>query len=213
MTGADIEQTIKARIHAGAYSPGQRLIEVDLAAQFDTGRGRIREAFKTLVGEGYLVLEENRGVYVRRFTRAEILDMGRVREVVEGLTARMAAERPLSAEDQAQLMAHQAVMDSAVTASDVLGFNRENFAFHEMIARLAGNGHATRVLGQVRLPIYRLQLPVTFTLVSMENSNRDHKVITAAILSGNADAAEAAMRAHVRAGNAHVAALPDELFL
>ena len=61
---------IKTRIHRGGFAPGQRLIEVDLAEEFSVGRGRIREIFKTLVGEGYLEFIKNRGVYVRRFTRA-----------------------------------------------------------------------------------------------------------------------------------------------
>src|SRR5690606_40520336 len=91
---------IKSRIHRGGYAPGQRLIEVDLAEQFAVGRGRIREAFKTLVGEGYLEFVKNRGVYVRRFSRAEILEMGRVREVLEGLSARLAAEKELGPEQR-----------------------------------------------------------------------------------------------------------------
>lgn len=212
VAATEIEQSIKNRIRTGTYSPGQRLIEVDLATQFDTGRGRIREAFKSLIGEGYLVLEENRGVYVRRFSRAEILEMGRVREVLEGLTARLAAEAELSDSDRAALTQHQSVMDAAVERRDVAAFNAENFAYHDTICRLGGNGHAMRFLGHVRLPLYRLQLPMTFSLTSMDGSNRDHRVITAAILSGNGDAAEAAMRAHVRAGNAHVANMSADHF-
>ncbi|MFC7704403.1 GntR family transcriptional regulator [Plastorhodobacter daqingensis] len=212
VTTATIAEGVKERIRRGAYAPGQRLIEVDLAEEFHVGRGRIREVFKTLVGEGYLEFVENRGVYVRRFTRDEILAMGRVREVLEGLAARLAAESRLSPEQVAALSGHQARMDAAVAGHDVDSYNIENFQYHATICAIAANHHIDDFLYRVRLPLYRLQLPRTFSADSMAHSNRDHQVITAAILAGNPDAAEAAMRAHVRAGNAHVARLAADHF-
>jgi GntR family transcriptional regulator of vanillate catabolism len=210
-TGAIADQ-IKARIHSGAYAPGQRLIEVDLATEYDAGRGRIREVFKTLVGQGYLEFIVNRGVYVRRFTRAEILEMGRVREVLEGLSARLAAEAELSPDQRARIEAHQVELNRAELARDVDAYNSENFRYHAAICAVAGNRHVDEFLHRVRLPLYRLQLPRNFSSDSMTSSNRDHQVITAAILSGNPDAAEAAMRAHVRAGNAHVMRISESFF-
>lgn len=208
----DIAEKIKSRIHSGAYAPGQRLIEVDLADEYAAGRGRIREVFKTLVGEGYLEFEANRGVHVRRFTRAEILEMGRVREVLEGLSARLAAELELSADQRTRLEAHQEAMNRAEQTHDVDAYNSENFSYHATICAIAGNQHVEQFLHRVRLPLYRLQLPRNFSSDSMTTSNRDHKVITAAILSSNPDAAEAAMRAHVRAGNAHVMRISERYF-
>lgn len=206
-----IAEGIKGRIHRGAYAPGQRLIEVDLAEEFSVGRGRIREVFKTLVGEGYLEFVEKRGVYVRKFKRHEILEMGRVREVLEGLAARMAAEKTLSEDQNAALLMHQDRMDQAADNKDIDGYNAENFLYHATIASIADNKYVQDFLHRVRLPLYRLQLPRTFSADSMIVSNRDHKVITAAILSSNPDAAEAAMRAHVREGNNHVARLAAEM--
>lgn len=207
-----IAELIKTKIHRGLFAPGQRLIEVDLAEEFAVGRGRIREVFKTLVGEGYLQFVENRGVYVRRFTREEILEMGRVREVLEGLSARLAAEAMLSGSDRDALVAHQATLDDAETRGDVDRYNAENFAYHATIARIAGNRHMIDSLERVRLPLYRLQLPRSFSADSMSRSNSDHKVITASILARSPDAAESAMRAHVRAGNEHVVRLAEHYF-
>jgi GntR family transcriptional regulator of vanillate catabolism len=212
LTTSVIAEQIKSRIHSGAYAPGQRLIEVDLADEYDAGRGRIREVLKTLVGQGYLEFIANRGVYVRRFTRAEILEMGRVREVLEGLSARLAAETQLSAEQRTALMTHQQRLDAAEAAHDIDSYNNENFAYHATICAIAGNRHVDEFLHRVRLPLYRLQLPRNFSSDSMTASNRGHQVITAAILAGNPDAAEAAMRSHVREGNAHVLRLSEDHF-
>lgn len=212
VSDSDICEGIKTRIHRGGYAPGQRLIEVDLADEYAVGRGRIREIFKTLVGEGYLEFIKNRGVYVRRFTRAEILEMGRVREVLEGLAARLAAEKELTAEQRQLLTTLQGRMDDAEARNDVDGYNVENFQYHAAICAIANNRHVEQSLDRVRLPLYRLQLPRSFSSDSMANSNRDHQVITSAILAGKPDAAEAAMRAHVFAGNQHVVRLAEEHF-
>lgn len=209
----EMADNIRDRIRRGSYAPGQRLIEVDLAHEFGVGRGRVREAFRTLVGEGYLEFIENRGVYVRRFSKEQILGMGRVREVLEGLAARLAAEKRHSQKEIEALNAHQAALDEAEARHDVEVFNAANYAYHAAICEMAGSPLIDEFLKRVRLPLYRLNLPRSFTENSMATSNRDHKVITAAILSGNPDAAEAAMRAHVRAGNQHVASLEDQHFV
>jgi DNA-binding GntR family transcriptional regulator len=207
-----IAQMLKSRILAGSYDFGQRLIEMDLAKEFSVGRGRIREAFRTLVGEGYLEFVANRGVLVRRYSREELLAMGRAREVLEGLAARLAAESKLSEENREVLSSLQQRLNHAEATQDLLGFARENRAYHRLIEQLAGNDHVTDFIERVRIPVVRLQLPPSFAADSMERSNRDHRTITVAILSGSPDAAEAAMRAHVRAGNDHIASLPDEVF-
>ena len=207
-----IASELKQRMQSGAYAPGHRLVEMDIAEEFDVGRGRIREVFRTLVGEGYLEFVANRGVLVRRYSRAEILEVGNVREVLEGLAARLAASRALSGEQRESLSEIQQHMDDTETTGDTGAFARLNRGYHRLICDFAGNRHATEFLERLRVPLVRLQLPISFSVDSLERSNRDHRVITTAILMGNGDAAEAAMRAHVRAGNAHISSLPETAF-
>jgi GntR family transcriptional regulator of vanillate catabolism len=176
------------------------------------GKHQKPHSARQFCAEGYLEFIKNRGVYVRRFTRDEILEMGRVREVIEGLAARLAAEKQLNPEQETLLRAHQDRLDAAVAANDVDGYNMANFAYHSTICSIANNRHVEQSLERVRLPLYRLQLPRSFSSDSMANSNRDHQVITSSILAGKPDAAEAAMRAHVHAGNQHVLRLADEHF-
>jgi len=208
----DIMAELKSRIHDGQYAFGQRLIEMDLAAEFGAGRGRIREAFRMLVGEGYLEFVANRGVLVRRYSREEMISIGRVREVLEGLAARLAAESRPTGAARAALEDCQARMDAAEAAGDLDLFNRENRAYHSLIEDLAGNDLVRTFIERVRTPLVRLQLPRSFAVDSMAGSNLDHRTITMSILNGSPDAAEAAMRAHVRSGNEHIASLPDSVF-
>ena len=210
-TSEGIAAAIRARILDATLGAGQRLTEMDCAAEYDVGRGRVREAFRILVGEGYLEFLANRGVRVRHYSRTEILDMGRAREVIEGLAARLAAERPLVTGDRDRLSALQSRMDEAEAGKDHQAYAELNRAYHGLIAALAQNAYVADVLERVRIPAVRLQLPDSFAADALTSSNADHRVVTAAILNANGDAAEAAMRAHIRAGNAHIAGLPADV--
>ena len=207
-----IAAALKARLIAGALRPGQRLTEMDLAEEFGVGRSRIRETFRLLVGEGHLEFVANRGVLVRRYGKAELLEMGRAREVLESLAARLAAERPLSEAQRAELEAAQARMDAAEAAVDLPGYYTANRAYHTLIEGFAGNRHVAALIERVRTPLLGLGLPRGETEASIRRSNQGHRFITFAILAQAPEVAEAAMRAHVREGNDHIASLPDSAF-
>lgn len=208
----DISAALKARIRGGEFSAGQKLLEKELSLEFDVGRGRIREVFRTLVGEGYLEFIANRGVFVRRYSKHELLDIGRAREVLEGVTARMAAEKPLTQMQRQQLQSFQDEMDLAEEEGNFEAYHQGNQRFHALIEQLAGNATVAEMLTRVRIPLIVLRLPQHVNTESVIRSNRGHRFITFAILSNSPDAAEAAMRSHVQMGNEHVASLPDELF-
>lgn len=212
MDTESLSAELKNRILNGVYGFGQRLIEMDLAAEFDVGRGRVREAFRMLMGEGYLEFVANRGVLVRRYSRNEMISIGRIREVLEGLAARLAAERDLNDDERAALLDVQRRMDEAEGSGNLVEFNQGNHDFHRLIEDLAGNALLATFIDRVRIPLVRLQLPRSFAVDSVTRSNLDHRTISMAILSGSPDAAEAAMRAHVRAGNAHISSLPKDAF-
>jgi len=211
-TTEDIVSKLKARIFSGELRPGARLIETDLAEAFSVGRGRIREAFRILVGEGHLESPANRGVAVRRYSRAELLDMGRAREVLESLAARLAAEKNLTEDQRQALRAAQSRMDAAEAAQDLETYSRENRTYHTLIETIADNAHLADLIERVRIPYLGLRLPQLFAIEQLRQSNEGHRFVTYAILAGAPDVAEAAMRSHIRAGNAHTAALPDDVF-
>lgn len=203
----EVAEEIRRRLHAGVYLPGHRLREISLAEELDTGRSHVREAFRLLVGEGYLSFEANRGALVRVYSRDEVLAVGRVREVLEGLTARMCAERQLAPAERARLQTVMTRLDQFESAGELESFALENRNFHNVIAELSGNELALKQIQQATLPLIRVQLPIAFSIESLARSNADHRVIFAAIMGGAPEAAEAAMRQHVRQGNAHVSAL------
>ena len=78
-----IYQELRERIVFGGFSPGDRLVEADLAAKFGVSKTPVREALLTLEGEGLVVLRPHRGAEVTRLSVMEYTDLIFLRDVLE----------------------------------------------------------------------------------------------------------------------------------
>ena len=201
-----------ARIKNGFYAPGQRLVEADLMSDFGIGRSKVRETLKTLVGEGYLSFEKNRGACVRRLTRQEAIDRARVREMLEGLAARQVAERGLDKAARAELKQLQKALDKGAKDKDFNTYSRLNEEFHDFILAHSGNVYAADLLKRLSVPLFRTQFTGLFTTEGLFARNEDHRAISDAILAEDPDAAERAMREHVGNGIRAMLTLRDDEF-
>ncbi len=208
----EIADQLKARIAQGAYAPGQRLLEKDLVEQYGESRGRIREVLRNLVGEGLLEFEEQKGVRIRRFTLKTATDIGRVREMIEGLAARQAAEKQPDETSSLEFERLANRMNAAVEQQDAVTFAQLNKDFHDLIVTAAGNEVLSATLERLRVPLFRLQFYEGMTIANLAERNRDHQEIARAILNARPDDAEEAMRQHVRGGNARLLELADRIF-
>jgi DNA-binding GntR family transcriptional regulator len=201
-----------ARIKEGFYAPGQRLIEAELMADFGLGRSAVRETLKTLVGEGYLSFEKNRGACVRRFTRQEALERAHVREMLEGLAARQVAARGLDKAARAHLKQLQKALDKGAKDKDFRNYSQLNEEFHDFILTHSGNEYAADLLKRLSVPLFRTQFTGLFTTAGLFERNEDHRRISEAILAEDPDAAERAMRDHVGKGIQAMLTLRDDEF-
>ena len=120
-------------IAQGKVSPGQPLREADISAQMGLSRGPVREAFRILEERGLVCCEKNRGVRVGNLTLEQVKEIYELRETLEGLIGRLAAERAGAAE-KAALKGIVEEMAKAVDAEDVARYTELNFKIHEMLA-------------------------------------------------------------------------------
>lgn len=79
---------IREMILRGVLEPGERVLEVDLAARLGLSRTPVRQALPALALEGLLTPAGGRGYAVRRFTRQESLEALHLRALMEGFAAR-----------------------------------------------------------------------------------------------------------------------------
>src|SRR5437764_390792 len=89
----DSYDALKNAIVSGALSPGERLVEEDLARQFGIGRTAVRTALVRLEHDGLVNRQRNRGASVRRVSEAEAVEILEARAALESLAARHAAAR------------------------------------------------------------------------------------------------------------------------
>src|SRR2546428_11737152 len=80
-------------ISGGKIAPGSRLVELSLATQFGVSRTPVREALKRLVDGDLLLADPMRGLIVLTAEAAEVEEVYLVRQVLDGLASRFAAQR------------------------------------------------------------------------------------------------------------------------
>ncbi|WP_433667410.1 GntR family transcriptional regulator [Nocardia sp. CA-136227] len=131
-------EELRDRIIDLRMSPGQRLVERDLAAELEISRIPLREALQMLEREGLVVIVPRQGAIVAPFTVADVRDLFDVRESLEVLAARLAAERATDA-DLAALRDQLTAAREATARGEQPEIAAANAGFHAMIVEISGN--------------------------------------------------------------------------
>jgi DNA-binding GntR family transcriptional regulator len=147
-----IAGSIRAMIVAGDLKPGDRVVESRIARQIGVGQPTVREALVALEHQGLVVRKANQGCVVTVLTRAEISQILRVREQLEGMAIELAMEFAPDAEVR-KLMDAAIEMQEAAAARDIERFFDCDVEFHEILWRLSGNFVLPKLLSQTLMPV------------------------------------------------------------
>jgi DNA-binding GntR family transcriptional regulator len=121
----------------GGVPPGTPIPPDEVAAVFGVSRIPVREALKTLIGEGLVEHRPNAGYTVAKLTTAELREMYLVREVLETAALNSAVGAATGDDHTSAREAHQA-LEHAIDAGDVRGYHRESRRFHFALVRPCG---------------------------------------------------------------------------
>lgn len=197
-----IYNQLKESILTGRLESGSRLVELTLASDLGVSRTPIREALKRLSVEGLVTLDPIRGVIVRRIDPHEVEDFYITREVLDGLAARLAAQR-VSGDQLIRLRAMLEAMESAQQRGDRAGMVQANMRFHDAVFR-AGANQWLASLGRSMIDFVRLLSAAAYTdPVRDEEVVEEHRKVQEALEARNPDAAEAAAREHMVQARLH----------
>lgn len=153
-------ELIRQKIVHGEFSPGQRLSEAALSESLDISRNTLREVFRLLTKEGLLTHAPNRGVFVAIPSIASIIDIYRVRRLIECQALAQAYPR-----HPAKKHLRQAVemAQRCRDAGDWQGVGTANMEFHMAVVELADserlNVMFSHVLAELRLAFGLLNDP------------------------------------------------------
>ena len=181
----------------GEFVPNQRLVEADLSERFGASRGNVRSALLELTTEGLVERVQNRGARVRAVSLTEAIEITEVRMVLEGLCAARAATR-LTDDDRDRLRGIGTAMQEAVRSGDLLGYSELNRQLHALIRELGGQSTARAILERLRGQNVRHQFRLALHPGRAAVSLPQHLEIIEALCAGDSDAAEAAVRRHLR---------------
>jgi DNA-binding GntR family transcriptional regulator len=187
---------LHSAIVAGELSPGERLIEEELAEQLGLSRGAVREAILRLGHDGLVVRERNRGARVRRFTVDEAIEILEARAALESLAAGYAALRRTDGE-ASELVSLVDEMESLQAAGELLAMSECNAVLHRRILEISGHAVARDICARLHSQMVRFQFRTVLAPGRPTKSLAEHRRIAAAIAAGDRPAAEQAMREHL----------------
>lgn len=174
--------------------PGQRIAEAHLAHQLGVSRSPVNRALTQLSGEGLVEVKPRQGTYVKRFLLRDALAMVDVREVLEGLAARLAASS-LTHEKIGQMRRIFKNAERTIEKKRFGTYRKADLEFHRLLARASGNDIICRVLTNLHL----LVNTITVGLVrSPRETLKEHLAIIDALAAKDSNLAEKLVRKHIR---------------
>ncbi|MGC5165883.1 GntR family transcriptional regulator [Luteimicrobium sp. DT211] len=208
-----VYDALRTEIIDGTLAPDERLSEPALAARLGVSRTPVREALRRLEAETLVVEQPTGGVRVAPLDVADARQVYEVRARLEGLLARRAAERVARPEgaaapdDVARLARLVDLMDAVRDHDDeVLRIGAE---FHAVVERLADDRLCAALLRQIRGHVDRYRMLATRERVGTTAHVDEHRAVARAVVGGDPDAAEDAMRAHIESSAAAAARALD----
>ncbi len=185
---------LKEMIANHRFQPGARLNVEQLAKEFGVSRTPVWEAVGRLEQEGLLENIPNRGVFMAVLTAEMALDLYEVREVLEGMAARLAASR---INDKTLERMECCLIDqrAIVEARDLIAYSRLDFEFHAAIYEASGNAVLQELLETIKNKMRPLSVRVKPALALLY---KDHEKIFESLKSRNPQKSEKFIRTHNR---------------
>jgi DNA-binding GntR family transcriptional regulator len=195
----------QAIIAADVYSrPDEiRLDERALSQQLGVSRTPVREAMTVLEQEGFLRTEPRRGIFIVRKTKRQIVEMIEVWAALEGMAARLAAQRA----SEQDFVALRRMFDEFIEikpSEHIDDYSDANIAFHQRIIRLSSSDLIASLTENLILHVRAIRKATISHGDRAQRSLTDHLNIIEALSRRDVEGAETMSRQHALGLAAHV---------
>ncbi|MET8576573.1 GntR family transcriptional regulator [Streptomyces sp. NPDC005012] len=187
---------LRDAILRGDMAPAQRLVENELAEQFDVTRASIRAALIDLAAEGLVERIRNRGSRVRVVSVEEAVAITECRMVLEGLCAAKAA-LAATEEQLDRLRRLGSDMSRAVADGEAMTYSQLNRELHSLLREYSGQSVANELLERLNGQLVRHRFQLALRPGRPQKSLPEHLAIIDAVTARNPEAADQAVRAHL----------------
>ncbi len=200
---AHAEGVLRESLLSGRLAPGDRVNEVVMAGAIGVSRGIIREALRGLEQEGLVVSRPHRGVFVRKLTPDEALEMSEVRMALEIVAARriVAGGRVDAVRDA--LEERYAELERVVGEPFAVRL-RMDLAFHEAICEASGNGPLLQMWRSLVATVTSMLLTVGPADAALLLDPAAHRPLLEVIEAGDETLIEPVWREHFASGLTYI---------
>lgn len=189
-------KTLREAILRGDLKPGERLMELQLAAKLGVSRTPIREAIRMLEQEGLAVTIPRKGAEVARMTLKDMEDVLEVREALDELAVKLACTK-VNAEQLERLIKVKEEFERSTKEDEVKKIAEADVAFHEVIYEIADNPKLVSILSNLREQVYRYRVEYVKDPKNYPVLIREHENIVEGLKAKDVVMATHAMHEHV----------------
>ena len=189
--------TLREAILKGELKPGERLMELQLAAKLGVSRTPIREAIRMLEQEGLAVTIPRKGAEVAKMTEKDMEDVLQIREALDELAAKIACEQ-ISEEQLEELVATMHEFEESTKTDNVKKIAEADVKFHDIIYQSIGNPKLVNMLNNLREQMYRYRVEYLKDENNYPTLMKEHKDIVEGLVRKNKMQVTATMHQHVK---------------
>jgi DNA-binding GntR family transcriptional regulator len=186
-----VREDLRRLIISGKLRPGQRIIQQRLAREMGVSQSVVREAMLEMQCTGLVESVDNLGMFVSAIDPKKLLEAYQVREMLEGLAARLCCQTANARNVRELTDIAEHVYELGINHQERERANLDRH-FHDRIFEIAHNGVLGRLAGA-----YHIVRLVVLKQTPHDNVRQDHLQIIEAIRQNDPDAAERAARQHV----------------
>jgi DNA-binding GntR family transcriptional regulator len=191
-----ITEFLTESIIEGRYESGQRMIENELQKKFGVSRSPIRESFRILEKNGFVVNVPRKGTFVRRMTRKYIEEIFPIRPLLEGLAARLAAKQ-LTSEETKEMESALSGMAEAGAKNDFKSYLKFHFDYHMVYIEGSRNDSLIGILENLMRHAVWFRLSYLWHQENYEDAICTHREILNLFIRKDTNRVETLVKDHI----------------
>ncbi len=195
---ASVFAVLRDQIVDGHYPQGVKLIEQDLAKEFGVSRPMLREIFTELESHGLVEKLPNRGTMVRRIDSRSLLEVMEIRAVLEGLAARLAAQKSKPSDWRDLEKEFGKPFEQMVKNLDFEKYLDFIAYFRERMVTAAQSEELSKLIIPIYAKIRIVQRRIVILPGRMQQAIKEHRAVLKAIIEGNPEKAEQKKRMNMK---------------
>ena len=202
-------RVIREGILEGKYKPGEALREATIAKELNVSRTPVREAIRQLELEGLVQSIPNKETVVRGVSEEDVQDIFMIRGRLEGMAARLAAER-ITPQELEELKEVLELTEFYVTKNDLVHIGELDHRFHDMLYKATKSKILKQVLSDFHTYVQKTRMESIATPGRAICLLKEHTAIFEAVKNKDGHKAEELTNRHINevSKNMHLDDMP-----